>query len=71
MAAVRSGHLAGQVAAEALADGRPTTAGDTYEARWRKQHGHHAARQLDKRNEMEVLWNRDPVRAVKRAWLGH
>ena len=68
VAAVRAGRLAGESAAEALALGAPSRAGEIYETAWRRLHGRNAARQLWKRCEMEALWDRDADRAVRRAW---
>ena len=69
VAAVRGGELAGLAVADALKRERWQAAGPSYESAWRKQLGRAAARSLERRHEMEALWDRDLVRAVTRAWL--
>lgn len=68
LAAVRAGRLAGEAAAAAVRGGSPRRAAELYEDQWRRQHGGHAARQVALRAEMEALWDRDLLRAVRRAW---
>jgi geranylgeranyl reductase family protein len=68
-AAVRAGALVGSVAALALGEGRWTEAGPRYELEWRRVFGRSAARSLDRRHELEALWDRDLRRALRRAWV--
>jgi geranylgeranyl reductase family protein len=68
-AAVTAGAMAGEAVASALASGRRERAGPEYELAWRRALGLAAARSMEKRREMEALWDRDVERAVRRAWL--
>jgi len=68
MHALRSGDLAGTVAADSVNSGNENQAGQIYEKKWKKLCGGYFERAVKRRTELDKSWNEDLNNAILKAW---